>query len=894
MMHFSKTYLSHFSTGRRNNRIIKSYLQLAFIAVVIVFSFNTYAATVSVAKTGQTSCYNQDGTAISCNSTGQDGDHTAGVAWPTPRFTDNGNGTLLDNLTGLVWLKDANCMNTHYPEYDTDGSADGTVSWQHALDFVASIDAGNQPDCAASHGDWRLPNASELASLVNAEAADKTWLESKGFSNIKSAGYWTSTTSTNFFPGNGVFVDLVHGAISNTDKNDHGAVLPVRMGQTSGIVEPGYPANLAKTGQTTSQSAGDDGGTEAGVDWPSPRFTDNGDGTVLDNLTGLEWLKDANCIATRYSAVSATGTQTWQQALDFVKGINDGTYSDCSAGKTDWRLPNRNELRSLTDMSQSSPPLPNGHPFENVQSASNSYYWSSTSYASSPSWASRLWMRSGDITATSKTSTSMVWPVRGGNVGPGVGEPNINVDPVSIDFGTINIGEQSEVQTVTISNTGDQTLHISDIAFAGLSASINYKLDLNVGTLACTTRSPNIIANSSCTFGVIFKPAESGQISAQILITSDDPDEASVTVNLTGFGNHILVPAQDINVTPLSLDFDPATVNGFSVPKVVAISNFGEADLVISNIATSNDDFTVDLYGGDQPCMHSSLTLSSNTNCTVEVMASPTVQGAITAKLAISSDDPDQSTVEVALSGSGVITEGNTTKLNVSIGGEALTNFNFDDTRSGNETDWVEVLITNFGDADLTLSSIDMDNFDPHNLKHFEMDLNGGSNPCMAETFTNGGKVLSKNTGCTIRIRFAPQNPGDQFARLLINSNDTYSPRKAINLFGKAYTLKTGSPSCFIATAAYGSYLDPHVVALRNFRDNYLLPYTLGRKLVQFYYDTSPPIANYIAHHEHVRTLVRFALTPIVFSVEYPWAAALLFFSFCGGFLLYHRRSTVR
>ena len=65
------------------------------------------------------------------------------------------------------------------------------------------------------------------------------------------------------------------------------------------------PTGVPKTGKTTSYATGDDGDLEKGVAWPIPRFTDNSNGTIRDNLTGLIWLKDANCF----------GSRTWSEAL---------------------------------------------------------------------------------------------------------------------------------------------------------------------------------------------------------------------------------------------------------------------------------------------------------------------------------------------------------------------------------------------------------------------------------------------------------------------------------------------------------------------------------------------------------------------------------------------------
>lgn len=164
----------------------------------------------------------------------------------------------------------------------------------------------------------------------------------------------------------------------------------------------GERAQVPKTGQTTLYRTGDDGDLEKGVSWPSPRFTDNGDGTVTDNLTGLIWLKDANCY----------GLRGWENALSDANALANGTCSlsdGSSAG--DWRLPNVRELHSLVDFSRHSPALPSGHPFDNVQS---NYYWSSTTFALNTSYAWYVYLSSGVVSCIYKTYTDYVWPVRGG------------------------------------------------------------------------------------------------------------------------------------------------------------------------------------------------------------------------------------------------------------------------------------------------------------------------------------------------------------------------------------------------------------------------------------------------------------------------------------------------
>ncbi|MBF0609072.1 MAG: DUF1566 domain-containing protein [Magnetococcales bacterium] len=155
---------------------------------------------------------------------------------------------------------------------------------------------------------------------------------------------------------------------------------------------------LPKTGQTTTYATGDDGAIQAGVAWPSPRFT-AATNTVTDNLTGLVWTKDANL----------PSYKTWQEALGYVASMNTGagTY-----GYTDWRLPNINELESLVNAEQANPATwLNSQGFTNVQSY---YYWSSTSYADSTSDAWVVGLDGGFVYAGGKSGNGYVWPVRSG------------------------------------------------------------------------------------------------------------------------------------------------------------------------------------------------------------------------------------------------------------------------------------------------------------------------------------------------------------------------------------------------------------------------------------------------------------------------------------------------
>ncbi|NOY64523.1 MAG: DUF1566 domain-containing protein [Nitrospirae bacterium] len=146
--------------------------------------------------------------------------------------------------------------------------------------------------------------------------------------------------------------------------------------------------------------SGQDGEFRKGVSWPRPRFRRKGQ-TVLDMLTGLVWTRNANL---------AEFPLLWQEALDFIKDMNrKGLF-----GFSDWRLPNRRELRSLISHQTRRPALPEGHPFVNVF---NGWYWTSTSAAINPAYAWYINMDGARMFYGGKRQFFLLWPVRGKGYG---------------------------------------------------------------------------------------------------------------------------------------------------------------------------------------------------------------------------------------------------------------------------------------------------------------------------------------------------------------------------------------------------------------------------------------------------------------------------------------------
>lgn len=360
-----------------------------------------HSATSSVPKSGQVTSY----------SMGDDGDLQKGVSWPSPRFTDHGDGTLTDNLTSLVWLKDANCFST--------------TTWADALTESLTLSDG---DCSlldnSSDGDWRIPNIRELESLIHLgmfnPALPDTAGSGKGaagdpFNSLQLNDYWSSTTNT-AVPSSALTVSMQYGhTLSQDKKNSSISALFVRDNNSVSPV-----AEVYATGQTlcyndedtvvSCGTTGQDGEFRKGMIWPVPRFTDNGDGTVTDNLTGLIWLQNANC----------WGVSGWTGAVSNANLLTSGSCGLSDNSKVgDWRVPNRKELNSLIDYGNYSPALSNttgngqwvnNDPFISVQPTSG--YWSSSTYEAATSHSWYVDIKAGIIGTDAKNKIAYVWPVR--------------------------------------------------------------------------------------------------------------------------------------------------------------------------------------------------------------------------------------------------------------------------------------------------------------------------------------------------------------------------------------------------------------------------------------------------------------------------------------------------
>jgi hypothetical protein len=324
-----------------------------------------------VPRTGWTTCYDLYGNPRDCEGTGEDGEYQMGIPFPNPRFIDNGDGTVSDKLTGLMWEQKVD-------ENNNIRDKDFMYNWEVAIAYCEDLILNNDGEWTSGvpntsgvkYDDFRLPNMHELLSIVDYSKVSPC-IDTTYFPNVVIADYWTSNTIPSA-PHNAWVLGFGGGhnmSVTKLNNRHFRAVRGGRSGSTTTTTIPG-------------------------------RFTDNEDGTITDNDTGFMWTQDADL---------ANGVKTWQEAVDYIAGMNTFTIF----GYTDWRLPELKELHSLIDFGEFDPALTSGHPFLNIYS--DSYWWSNTIPAGAPSYAWQVYLHSGNVANNLKADFSYyVWPVRGG------------------------------------------------------------------------------------------------------------------------------------------------------------------------------------------------------------------------------------------------------------------------------------------------------------------------------------------------------------------------------------------------------------------------------------------------------------------------------------------------
>jgi len=228
-----------------------------------------------------------------------------------PSYIDNGDGTITDTVTGLMWQKDPGDKMTY-------GEA------------VAGADSFE----LAGYDDWRLPTIKELYSLIQFSGTDPSGPQASGAIPFIDTDYFIFEYGDESAGERMIDSQFISSTkyVSTTMNNDE-TVFGVNF--ADGRIK-GYPIGPMK-----NQSEGKlfyvlyvRGNTGYGEN----DFSDNGDGTITDNATSLMW-----------SQSDSGAGMTWEEALAWVQEKNDENY----LGYSDWRLPNAKELESIVDYSRS-------------------------------------------------------------------------------------------------------------------------------------------------------------------------------------------------------------------------------------------------------------------------------------------------------------------------------------------------------------------------------------------------------------------------------------------------------------------------------------------------------------------------------------------------------------
>lgn len=312
-----------------------------------------------IVDTGQVICYDNSDV-INCPTEGeafygQDAQFTGNSS----SYTDNGDGTVTDNITGLVWQQS--------PDTNSDGNitAADKMSHTNSSSYCENLLLGG-------YDDWQLPTIKQLFSLI-----DFTGVDPSGYEGTDTSGLipFINTDYFDFAYGDTDSGERIIDSqyASSTYYVGNGEQYLFGVNFADGRIK-GYGLSMRGKEKTFLVSCIRQNDTYGVND-----FTDNGDLTITDNATNLMWAQND-------SGSDAPEGFHWEESLAYVEAQNAGNY----LGYSDWRLPSVKELQSIVDYSRS-PDTTNSaaiDPLFNTTSITNeagetdyAFYWSSTTHA---------------------------------------------------------------------------------------------------------------------------------------------------------------------------------------------------------------------------------------------------------------------------------------------------------------------------------------------------------------------------------------------------------------------------------------------------------------------------------------------------------------------------------
>ena len=347
-----------------------------------------------------------------------------------------------------------------------------------------------------------------------------------------------------------------------------------------------------------------------------------------------------------------------------------------------------------------------------------------------------LTIRSNDIERTAVTV-----PL----VGTAVGVPRISVEPVSIDFGQVPLGESAQ-RSLQVRNDGTGRLTVSSIESSDPSVVVQGETAFEL--------EPAAVRSLTLTFS----PTALGTVQASLSVRSDDADQSLLTVPLSGVATGV----SNIVVEPTQVDFGGVPI-GQSAAQILSVRNTGSEALSISSIQTSDPAFTVQ---GETV-----FRLEPDASRELVVSFAPTSGGAQQASLAIQSDDPDEPTVTVSLSGSG---------LGVPRVAVEPSQLQFGDVALGQSAEQ-SLTVHNTGTANLVVHDIQ------------------SGDPAFGVTGATSFE-LAPGDFRDVAITFSPAASGALQATLSILSNDPEQPAITVALAGTG----AGEPDIVVETTEIG------------------------------------------------------------------------------------------